>query len=65
MWKVIGEELDRVFKELHPRLDASFWHQEREHFMNHPWYTRSLMSMHLQQYTDYRLQHGLNNPLAD
>lgn len=22
------------------------------------------MSMHLQQYTDYRLQHGLNNPLA-
>ncbi|WP_392586573.1 IucA/IucC family siderophore biosynthesis protein [Serratia ureilytica] len=65
MWKVIGEELDRVFKELHPRLDDSFWHQEREHFMNHPWYTRSLMSMHLQQYTDYRLQHGLNNPLAD
>ncbi len=52
MWKVIGEELDRVFKELHPRLDDSFWHQEREHFMNHPWYTRSLMSMHLQQYTD-------------
>lgn len=36
MWKVIGEELDRVFKELHPRLDASFWHQEREHFMNYP-----------------------------
>lgn len=64
VWKVISEELDLVFEELQPGLEASFWHKEREHFMNHPWYIRSLMSMHLQQYTDYRLQHGLNNPLA-
>ncbi|MDF7413135.1 hypothetical protein NFG06_03025 [Proteus mirabilis] len=53
-----------MFKALQPRVEADFWHKEREHFLHHPWYTRSLMSMHLQQYTDYRLQHGLNNPLA-
>ncbi|HEJ9555596.1 TPA: IucA/IucC family siderophore biosynthesis protein [Proteus mirabilis] len=64
IWTVIGEELELVFKALQPRVEADFWHKEREHFLHHPWYTRSLMSMHLQQYTDYRLQHGLNNPLA-
>ncbi|WP_425393771.1 IucA/IucC family protein [Candidatus Arsenophonus triatominarum] len=63
MWSILGEELDRVFNELRPRLDEEFWDQERQHFMHHPWFTRSLMRMHLQQYTDYRIQHGLNNPL--
>lgn len=63
MWNILGEELERVFNELRPRLDEQFWDQERQHFMHHPWFTRSLMKMHLQQYTDYRIQHGLNNPL--
>lgn len=64
-WKIIAEQLDQVFSELRPRLDNEFWLQEREHFMNQPWLTRSLMRMHLQQYSDYRVQHGLNNPLQD
>ncbi|WP_369412936.1 hypothetical protein [Arsenophonus endosymbiont of Aphis craccivora] len=63
MWNILGEELERVFNELRPRLDEQFWDQERQHFMHHPWFPRSLMIMHLQQYTDYRIQHGLNNAL--
>lgn len=62
-WKVIGEELDHIFSELRPRLEDEFWLKEREYFMNQPWFTRSLMRMHLQQYSDYRVQHGLKNPL--
>ncbi|WP_425359734.1 IucA/IucC family protein [Escherichia coli] len=62
-WEIIGNELDQIFSELRPRLDGEFWITEREHFMKQPWFTRSLMRMHLQQYSDYRIQHGLTNPL--
>ncbi|WP_159567267.1 IucA/IucC family protein [Budvicia diplopodorum] len=63
LWKVMAQQVEKAFDELRPRLDPDFWLQERDHFLRSPWFTRSLMSMHLQQYTDYRVQHGLTNPL--
>lgn len=63
-WKIIGEVLEGVFDTLRPRVDELFWRTERDHFLRQPWFTRSLMRMHLQQYSDYRVQHGLDNPLV-
>ena len=64
LWKVMREETDKAFLGLRGRVDSSVWNQEREVFMERPWSTRSVLTMHLLKYSDYRLQHELPNPLS-
>lgn len=65
LWHIIGEETDTAFNTVVPRVHSqTFWKEERERFLRHPWPTRSLLRMHLQQYADYRIQHHLPNPLT-
>lgn len=66
LWRVLREETEAAFEALRPRmLSDAFWQQERQAFLQEPWPTRSVLRMHLERYRDYRVEHGLPNPLAD
>ncbi len=63
LWGILAEETDGAFEAIAERVEPGFWAAEREAFLRAPWTARSLLRMHLSRYTDYRLQHGLPNPL--
>nr|WED69891.1 hypothetical protein PJ912_10625 [Pectobacterium colocasium] len=56
------EETAAAFDAVKSRVDGALWQTERDMFLTQPWYTRSLLRMHIQEYRDYRIQHGLSNP---
>ncbi|MGR6770321.1 IucA/IucC family protein [Pectobacterium brasiliense] len=62
LWQVMKEETAAAFDAVKSRVDGELWQTERDMFMTQPWYTRSLLRMHIQEYRDYRIQHGLSNP---
>ncbi|RXT56697.1 IucA/IucC family siderophore biosynthesis protein [Bosea sp. Tri-44] len=64
LWEVLREETEAAFDVVKERVEPGRWEQEREAFLEEPWPTRSLLRMHMQKYSDYRVQHGLKNPLA-
>ncbi len=65
LWRIMREETERAFDALAPRLASPrLLETERAAFLEQPWSTRSVLRMHLQKYTDYRIQHELPNPLA-
>ena len=65
LWDVVREETQAAFDAVAPRVTShAFWLAERDAFLEQPWATRSVLRMHLQKYSDYRLQHHLPNPLA-
>jgi D-ornithine---citrate ligase len=62
---VLREETQAAFDAVKPRMhDLALWQREHAAFLEEPWPARSLLSMHLLQYADYRLEHGLANPLV-
>lgn len=64
-WRILREETEAAFEALRPRmLSDAFWVEERQAFLEKPWPTRSVLRMHLERYRDYRVEHGLDNPLA-
>ncbi|MBB3610602.1 IucA/IucC family siderophore biosynthesis protein [Rhizobium sp. BK602] len=64
-WRILHEETEAAFEALRPRmLSDAFWVEERQAFLEKPWPTRSVLRMHLERYRDYRVEHGLDNPLA-
>ncbi|EZP33594.1 IucA/IucC family protein [Pseudomonas sp. RIT288] len=64
LWQVLREETDLAFEAVRDRVAADVWETEHKAFVEEPWPTRSLLRMHLMQYSNYRLQHTLTNPLA-
>lgn len=64
LWRVLREETEAAFEAVRERVAAPLWETERQAFIQAPWPTRSLLRMHLLQYSNYRLQHTLTNPLA-
>lgn len=64
LWRVLREETEAAFEAVRERVAAPLWEAERQAFIQDPWPTRSLLRMHLLQYSNYRLQHTLTNPLA-
>ncbi|MGX1174547.1 IucA/IucC family protein [Pseudomonas sp. R151218B TE3479] len=64
LWRVLREETEAAFEAVRERVAAPLWEAERQAFIHDPWPTRSLLRMHLLQYSNYRLQHTLTNPLA-
>lgn len=64
LWRVLREETEAAFEAVRERVAAPLWEAERQAFIQDPWPTRSLLRMHLSQYSNYRLQHTLTNPLA-
>ncbi|WP_230147246.1 IucA/IucC family protein [Pseudomonas brassicacearum] len=64
LWRVLREETEVAFEAVRERVAAPLWEAERQAFIQDPWPTRSLLRMHLLQYSNYRLQHTLTNPLA-
>ncbi|MCU7249967.1 IucA/IucC family protein [Pseudomonas koreensis] len=63
MWDILREETELAFAAVRERVDPQLWEVERKAFVEDPWPTRSLLRMHLMQYTNYRIQHTLTNPL--
>lgn len=63
MWEVLREETEQAFAAVRDRVSPALWEVERKAFIQDPWPTRSLLRMHLMQYSNYRLQHTLTNPL--
>lgn len=63
MWEVLREETANAFAAVRDRVSPALWEVERKAFIQDPWPTRSLLRMHLMQYSNYRLQHTLTNPL--
>ncbi|MGF6400885.1 siderophore synthetase component [Pseudomonas frederiksbergensis] len=63
MWEVLCEETEQAFAAVRDRVSPALWEVERKAFIQDPWPTRSLLRMHLMQYSNYRLQHTLTNPL--
>jgi siderophore synthetase component len=63
MWEVLREETESAFAAVRDRVSPALWEVERKAFVQDPWPTRSLLRMHLMQYSNYRLQHTLTNPL--
>jgi siderophore synthetase component len=63
LWSILREETARAFNAFRPRVSSALWEAEQAAFLDHAWPTRSVMRMHLLQYSDYRLQHDLPNPL--
>ncbi|MFW0755169.1 IucA/IucC family protein [Pseudomonas sp. H11T01] len=63
MWDVLREETEQAFAAVEDRVSKTLWATERKAFLQDPWPTRSLLRMHLLQYSNYRLQHVLTNPL--
>ncbi|SHM66010.1 Siderophore synthetase component [Pseudomonas asturiensis] len=64
LWEVLREETDLAFEAVRDRVSPTLWEVEHTAFVEDPWPTRSLLRMHLMQYSNYRLQHTLSNPLA-
>ncbi|WP_448632464.1 MULTISPECIES: IucA/IucC family protein [Pseudomonas fluorescens group] len=64
LWAVLREETESAFEAVRDRVALPLWEVERQAFLEDPWPTRSLLRMHLLQYSNYRLQHTLTNPLA-
>ncbi|CRM10253.1 MULTISPECIES: IucA/IucC family protein [Pseudomonas] len=64
LWAVLREETENAFAAVRDRVSPQVWEVERQAFVEDPWPTRSLLRMHLMQYSNYRLQHTLTNPLA-
>lgn len=64
LWQILREETDLAFEAVRDRVAADVWETEHKAFVEDPWPTRSLLRMHLMQYSNYRLQHTLTNPLA-
>lgn len=64
LWQILREETDLAFEAVRDRVAADVWKTEHKAFVEEPWPTRSLLRMHLMQYSNYRLQHTLTNPLA-
>lgn len=64
LWRVLREETEGAFDAVRDRVDGPLWEVERKAFIKDPWPTRSLLRMHMLQYSNYRLQHTLTNPLA-
>lgn len=64
LWQILREETQASFDAVKERVESCRWEQERHAFLEEPWPTRSLLRMHMQKYADYRVQHGLENPLA-
>lgn len=64
LWDILRRETERSFEAYAPRLSAEFLQAEKAAFLEQPWQTRSVLRMHLLKYADYRLQHGLPNPLV-
>ncbi|AWM92718.1 IucA/IucC family siderophore biosynthesis protein [Pseudomonas sp. 31-12] len=63
MWEILREETENAFAAVRDRVSPALWEVERKAFVQDPWPTRSLLRMHLMQYSNYRLQHTLTNPL--
>lgn len=64
LWEILREEAGAAFDAIEPRVTSkALWQAERETFLATAWPTRSVLRMHLQRYTNYRLQHHLPNPL--
>lgn len=63
LWEILREETQRAFDAFAPRVCGDLWRDERAAFLEQPWPTRSVLRMHLLEYSDYRLQHALPNPL--
>ena len=63
LWEILREETARAFDAFAPRVDGDLWREERDAFLEQPWPTRSVLRMHLLEYSDYRIQHQLPNPL--
>ena len=64
LWQILREETDLAFEAVRDRVSPAVWETEHKAFVEEPWPTRSLLRMHLMQYSNYRLQHTLTNPLA-
>lgn len=64
LWEVLREQTDLAFAAVRDRVSPDLWEVEHQAFVEDPWPTRSLLRMHLMQYSNYRLQHTLTNPLA-
>jgi siderophore synthetase component len=64
LWQILREETDLAFEAVRDRVAADVWETEHKAFVEEPWPTRSLLRMHMMQYSNYRLQHTLTNPLA-
>lgn len=64
LWQILREETDLAFDAVRERVAPQIWETEHRAFVEEPWPTRSLLRMHLMQYSNYRLQHTLTNPLA-
>ncbi len=64
LWHILREETDLAFDAVRERVAPQIWETEHRAFVEDPWPTRSLLRMHLMQYSNYRLQHTLTNPLA-
>ncbi|WDU60277.1 IucA/IucC family siderophore biosynthesis protein [Pseudomonas poae] len=64
LWAILREETENAFAAVRERVAPQVWEVERQAFVEDPWPTRSLLRMHLMQYSNYRLQHTLTNPLA-
>ncbi len=64
LWEILREETEGAFDAVAERVDPVLWQRERVAFLTQPWFTRSVLRMHLLKYADYRLQHQLPNPLA-
>lgn len=63
LWEILREETESAFDVVVPRIDPGLWRQERAAFLDQAWPTRSVLSMILDKYADYRLEHLLPNPL--
>ena len=63
LWEILREETEAAFAAVSTRTESAPWRTERHAFLEEPWPTRSLLRMHLMQYSDYRVQHTLANPL--
>jgi siderophore synthetase component len=65
LWMVIKEVVIDAFDTLRPRVTSEvFWQEERDALLEKPWPTRSVLTMHLERYKDYRVEHTLPNPLV-
>jgi len=64
LWQILREETDLAFEAVRDRVAPDVWEVEHKAFVEDPWPTRSLLRMHMMQYSNYRLQHTLTNPLA-
>ena len=63
LWEILREETEAAFAAVSARTESVLWRTERRAFLEEPWPTRSLLRMHMMQYSNYRVQHTLANPL--